>query len=244
MQYMGGKTRIAKRLSAAILENSESRKYYLEPFVGSCAVFKENVPHFEWSVAGDAQPDLIEMWNALVFDGWTPPGDLSNEEWRSLRDEQEPSALRAFAGFNCSYAGRFFEGYARDRTGKTNFADKGRRGLLLDRDAIRQGNIGRFRNWTYDRWEPRPGTVIYCDPPYAGTKTYSSKRARVPEFNHTSFWERVREWERRGCEVFISEYEAPEDFRTVYEVQKIQSTKRPEQGRDKVTEKLFRWADG
>lgn len=241
MQYMGGKTRIAKRISEAILDNSNSRKYYLEPFVGSCSVFKEVAPHFEWSVAGDAQPDLIEMWNALVFQGWEPPENLSNTEWVDLRDSS-PSALRAFAGFNCSYAGRFFEGYARDRTGKTNFAAKGRRGLLSDVERIKTANVGVFRNWTYGTWKPLPGTVIYCDPPYRGTKRYSSKRSQVPEFDHDDFWDTVRMWELHGCEVFVSEYTAPEDFQAVYEVQKIQSTKRPEQGRDTVTEKLFRWA--
>ena len=186
MQYMGGKTRIAKRIAAAILDNSESRKYYLEPFVGSCSVFKELAPHFEVSAAGDAQPDLIMMWNALVFEGWEPPEHLSNEEWIELRD-LSPSPLRAFAGFNCSYAGRFFEGYARDRTGKTNFASKGRRGLLRDVDAIRRANVRAFENWTYDKWVPLPGTVIYCDPPYAGTKRYSSKRSGILEFDHERF---------------------------------------------------------
>ena len=240
MQYMGGKTRIAKRIAAAILDNSESRKYYLEPFVGSCSVFKEIAPNFEVSAAGDAQPDLIMMWNALVFEGWEPPKHLSHEEWIELRD-LSPSPLRAFAGFNCSYAGRFFEGYARDRTGKTNFASKGRRGLLRDVEAIRRANVGAFENWIYDKWAPLPGTVIYCDPPYAGTKRYSSKRSGIPQFDHERFWAKVREWERNGCEVFVSEYTAPDDFQAVYEVEKVQSTKRPEQGRDKVTERLFRW---
>ena len=112
---------------------------------------------------------------------------------------------------------------------------------MSDRESLKRGNVGVFRNWTYSMWDPAPGTVIYCDPPYEGTKRYASKRSQVPLFDHGHFWDTVRGWELKGCEVFVSEYAAPDDFRAVYEVQKIQSTKRPEQGRDEVTEKLFRW---
>jgi len=239
MQYMGGKSKIARRLSEAILNNSESRQFYLEPFVGSAAVFVQMAPHFSWSVAGDAQPDLVMMWNALLFEGWEPPAEMPEERWRELRDA-EPSPDRAFAGFDCSFAGRFFEGYARDRTGRIDFADKGRRGLLKVRESLTSSALGRFRNWHYDQWNPVPGTVIYCDPPYAGTKRYSSKRAGVPAFDHAHFWSKCREWASAGCEVFVSEYNAPDDIECIWSVEKLQTTKRPEQGRDVAVERLFK----
>jgi len=53
------------------------------------------------------------------------------------------------------------------------------------------------------------GAVIYCDPPYQGTAEY-----KEGDFNHIEFWDWVRETSKT-YPVYISEYNAPEDFRIV-----------------------------
>ena len=115
MMYLGGKSRLAKRIGAAILENTDQRGQYIEPMIGGGSVFFELAPHFQMSYGGDVQEDLILMYQALA-DGWVPPDTVTEEEWRELRDSP-PSAMRAFAGFGCSFGGRFFEGYARGAGG-------------------------------------------------------------------------------------------------------------------------------
>ena len=101
MMYLGGKSRLAKRIGAAILENTNQRGQYIEPMIGGGSVFFELAPHFQKSFGGDIQEDLILMYRALA-DGWVPPDTVTEEEWRELRDSP-PSALRAFAGFGCSF---------------------------------------------------------------------------------------------------------------------------------------------
>ena len=91
--YLGGKSRLAKRIGAAILENTNQRCQYIEPMIGGGSVFFELAPHFQKSFGGDIQEDLILMYQALA-DGWVPPDTVTEDEWRELRDS-EPSALRA-----------------------------------------------------------------------------------------------------------------------------------------------------
>lgn len=74
--------------------------------------------------------------------------------------------------------------------------------------------------------------VVYCDPPYKGTKGYLS------EFNHEEFYDWCRSLTHP---VYISEYTMPDDFVVVDEVEVavLQSAK----GGGKVTEKLFTLKD-
>jgi DNA adenine methylase len=211
MKYMGGKSRLAKAISEVILAESPSRTFYLEPFVGGGSTFAALAPHFDWSVAGDLHPDLILMWNAVLFEGWEPPMEISEERWRELRSAP-PSAVRGFAGFCTSWGGRFFQGYARG--GTQNYAASGARSTLRKRDAMLAGNtLGVFRNQGYADWVPASGTTVYCDPPYAGTKEYTTTA-----FDHEKFWGVMDEWAGRGCHVFVSEYAAPEHWRSVWSV--------------------------
>lgn len=60
----------------------------------------------------------------------------------------------------------------------------------------------------YVDYEHREGDVVYCDPPYANTEnTYGAK------FDHDAFWEWVR---TRDYPVYVSEYNAPEDFVSIW----------------------------
>ncbi len=50
------------------------------------------------------------------------------------------------------------------------------------------------------------GSIIYCDPPYAGTAEY-----KEGSFNHIEFWEWCRKISNTN-KIYISEYNAPPDF--------------------------------
>ena len=75
------------------------------------------------------------------------------------------------------------------------------------------------------------GTVIYCDPPYAGTAGYSTG-----EFDTDKAWELYRAWADSGAHVYVSEYSGPESF--LVDVYNPQGSMGKEQ-RNRVTEKLF-----
>jgi DNA adenine methylase len=53
---------------------------------------------------------------------------------------------------------------------------------------------------------------LYCDIPYEGTKQYATSK----DFNHLEFWEWCRTMTIKGHKVFISEYNAPKDFKCVW----------------------------
>lgn len=240
MRYIGGKSKIAKPLAQAILGNSRSRKFYLEPFVGGGAVFPLIAPEFSWSVAGDMHGDLVQMWNALIFDGWEPPEFVSEDEYQSLRNA-DPSPLRGFVGFGTSFGGKWFGGYARGNAanGKArNYIDESRRSILSDiatlHDKLTPSELGRFRNQSYSEWKPLPGTVIYCDPPYANTQGYTTG-----DFDSSSFWDKCEEWSNIGCEVFVSEYSAPSGWREIWSKEHRTNLEKNGTGFHKTVERLF-----
>ena len=237
MRYVGGKSKIAKSLSEVILDRAQSRKFYLEPFVGGGSVFPQLAPHFEWSVAGDKHLDLVLMWNAVIQDGWVPPMQVSEDDYALLKTA-EPSALRGFVGMGGSFGGKWFGGYARggfnsDGSPRNHQAESAR-AVLKIQETLTRVNVGQFRNWSYGQWNPVPGTVVYCDPPYASTQGYSTGG-----FPHEEFWETVRRWSRSGCEVFVSEYSAPADFESIWSKGKRMTLTQPKQGRPVNTENLF-----
>ena len=63
-----------------------------------------------------------------------------------------------------------------------------------------------FEHSSYDALDIPLNSIVYCDSPYKGTTQYKDK------FDHEPYWEWCREQVKKGHKVFISEYNAPEDF--------------------------------
>lgn len=64
---------------------------------------------------------------------------------------------------------------------------------------------------SYADYKYREGDVVYCDPPYKNTNGYGI------EFNSDAFWE----WARtREYPVYVSEYQAPSDFVSIWRKEK------------------------
>lgn len=204
MQYMGGKAKISRRVVAAVLSDTPERSLWFEPFVGGGNVLEKAAPHFARSVAADAHPDLILMWQAAVS-GWTPP-DLTRERYAELRNE-DPSPERGFAGFGASFGGKWFGGYGvSPRDGEVWRASQ--------RSAGRQAGVFRvagsqFIHAPFGARVPPPGAVVYCDPPYMGTTGYSTGG-----FDHESFYRTLQVWASTGCYVYVSEYTVPDSVAT------------------------------
>lgn len=99
--YMGGKSRIASKIREHLISHGATR--YVEPFVGGGAVLTAVAGDFAEITANDAHEDLIDLYRALQA-GWVPPEVVTEEEFNALRSA-DPSPLRTFAGFCCSYGG-------------------------------------------------------------------------------------------------------------------------------------------
>ena len=202
MRYLGGKTKLVKHLSKAILSNTENRARYIEPFVGGGSVLTALASHFETVHASDMHPDLILMWQGLQDGSFIPPTYVTEDEYNALK-HAPPSALRGFVGFGCSFGAKWFGGYARDRT-ERNYAAESARGLAKKLPALAAVS---FKHLAYQETDVRAGDVVYCDPPYESTTGYSTGA-----FDHGAFWQQCRDWTALGATVFISEYAAPDDF--------------------------------
>ena len=65
-----------------------------------------------------------------------------------------------------------------------------------------------FTSFDYKDYQHYDGDVVYCDPPSAGVKGYDGRK-----FDHDAFWEWVR---TRDYPVYVSEYNAPDDFMNIW----------------------------
>ena len=232
MKYLGGKSKIAKRLAAAILSHAPApHQRLIEPFMGGGAMTAELAPHFAEVEASDVCLDLVLMWKELQR-GWVPPSVVSEEQYAGFR-HAEASPMRGFVGYSCSWGAKWFGGYARGdgpHGTKRNYAAESVRSLMRD--------VPRFKTAAivaqdYQQAVPRRGDVVYADPPYAQTTGYGVA------FDHVLFWATMDKWVSRGATVFVSEYRAPQHWRSVWEVTRTRDLKSKFTNAVSVTERLF-----
>lgn len=213
MQYLGGKYRIASRIAPLIVAAAEGRTRYVEPFLGGAAVFERVAPHFPDATGADVVEDLVLMWRAAI-DGWVPPSDVTEEDYARLRDA-EPSALRGFVGFGCSFGGKWFGGFARARIAGGRPAKEPTSAPGSSRSVVRTAQrIGHARivRSDYRRLDVGPDTVVYADPPYSGTTGYGASGV----FDSAEFWRVAEGWAASGAAVLVSEQSAPSPWESVW----------------------------
>ena len=107
----------------------------------------------------------------------------------------ENPALTGFVGFGCSFGGKWWGGYAKDKRGD-DYCGQAKRGLLKDFPGVRSAT---FTCLDYHDVEIPDGAVVYCDPPYVNTTGYT-----VGQFDTNEFWNYMRQLSKR-CDVYISE---------------------------------------
>ena len=122
--------------------------------------------------------------------------------------------------------------YRRDKEGKRDYAAEAYRNVVKQTPKLYGAY---FRLASFDKLEIPRESIIYCDPPYEGTAKY---KGNDTELDHVAFWQWCREKKAEGHTIFISEYNAPEDFRCVWE-KEVNSSLTKNTGAKKATEKLF-----
>lgn len=236
MKYMGSKVRFIKQILPIILKDRSEQQCYVEPFAGG---MNSIAPVTGYRIANDNNEYLIAMWNALLS-GWVPPV-VEKEVYNSVKMYKElySPELVGWVGFNCSYSGKWFAGFA----GKT----KTKIGTVRDYQAEALRNVqGQcsllkgvvFSCCSYDTLLLPPNSIIYCDPPYYGTTSYNNIT-----FDYDAFWEWCRNKSKDGHSVFVSEYNAPDDFECLWQSVATSSlSANGRYGRSKISvEKLFRY---
>lgn len=179
----------------------------------------------------DKHPYLITMYKELQS-GWMPPAELSKEEYDYIRNNPDKNPhLTGFIGFGCSFAGKWFGGYAKDNSGR-NYCLNAHNSILKKMKTMKDTY---FDCKDYRELNPK-GCVVYCDPPYAGTTQYSKQL--VGDFNTEEFWDTMREWSKDNI-VLISEYNAPNDFEVVWQQEVKLDIRDKNNQKQKRIEKLF-----
>jgi DNA adenine methylase len=181
--------------------------------------------------ASDFNEYLIELYKALQND-CELPDSISEKEYKYIKENKdENKPLTAFVGFGCSFAAKWFGGYARDgRKKDRDYAYTAKHGLIKKMQTMK--NI-KFQCIDYKKLEPH-GMLIYCDPPYNNTTCPYG----LPVFNTDDFWNTMRKWSADN-DVYISEYNAPEDFICALEIQTRTDIRNKENKMDARVEKLF-----
>lgn len=235
MRYVGSKAKLIKRIAPLI--TAIDGQVYCEPFCGGLNSFSKIAPRYSFSLAVDSHPDLIAMWTA-IWNGWTPPTELSATEYAALKNAP-PSPLRGFAGFGCSFGGKWFGGLAKGGVNAggvpRNHVAESSRAAVARIAELASSNVS-FARADYREITPGPGWVVYCDPPYRATLGYGS------EFDSDQFWSVVGAWHEKGATVFVSEYSAPPDWRCIAEFPHRMSVALAGDRRE-TTERLFtKWS--
>lgn len=92
-----------------------------------------------------------------------------------------------------------------------------------------------LQNKEYNKLCIPPQSIVYCDPPYFGTTDYKDK------FDHSIFWDWVRALANDGHKVYVSEYQAPNDFKCIWskEIKSSLSANGKTGGSKRSVERLF-----
>jgi DNA adenine methylase len=250
MRYMGSKRRIAEEILPIILKGRKANQWFVEPFCGGCNI-TERVDGKR--LANDIQPELVAMYQALQK-GWKPPKLITEQEYNYYKKNKTiDPALRGYAGFTHSFGGEFFGTYRRHNDKrikaykvyekgspkmKSNYANMNYVGEVAYREALRLTPLikdVKFVCGPYYEIDVPAKSIVYCDPPYESTRGYDS----IGRFPHANFWQWCRNLKEEGHTIFISEYNAPVDFKCVWEKEVQNHLSSFGDKRKLATEKLF-----
>ena len=232
MKYMGSKARIAKHILPIILADRKEGQWYVEPFVGGANLIDKVDGN---RIGSDVNHYLIATHKKLQA-GWLPPKQITPDEFKEMKEHpgNYPDYLVGYVGFQLSYGAMWFGSYRRDNTEKRNYS------LEAYNNAAKQApNLCgiKFQCCSYYDLSIHEKSIIYCDPPYENTAKYKAVKG---DFDHFSFWHWCRDKAEQGHTVFVSEYNAPDDFECVWQ-KEIVSSLAKNTGAKKGIEKLFKY---
>ena len=233
MKYMGSKARIAKHILPIMLEEAEKKGItkWVEPFVGGANMI-DKVPDTFERIGYDLNDHVIHALIDIRDNASGLPDAVSEEYFISLRDTP-PNKITSWVRCACAYGGRFGNGYARQGSNpryKKTSAQEGFNNAQKQSPKIQnvQFICDSYENLSFEN------TLIYCDPPYQGTSGY-----KTGAFDHDKFFDWCREQAKKNI-VFVSEYNAPEDFECVWQGEIKTNFASNRKAATKAVEKLFR----
>lgn len=202
MQYFGGKAKIAKELSGVLSSYLIGNdKPFIDAFCGSCNIISK-IDSNRIRIANDKHKELIAMWQWVKEMGVDRlPTDVSKELYYYIKTSTtSPDWLKGFVGFGCSFAGKWWGGYATSDNKERNYAMNAINTIAKKLKGL--NNVTFVCGDYFDIVIPSVPSIIYCDIPYKNTTGYSNGT-----FNHEAFYQWTYSMKALGHIVLVSEYE-------------------------------------
>lgn len=225
-----------KELLPIIMEGTNNDTVFIDAFCGGCNVLS-TIP-LKNKIGIDNNIFIYYLWKNLsnkdmiintLHDLPKNCNELTQEMYNHMKELSKSTDINNFdvplhtigyVGSACSYGGAWFNGYAKFNKNKNeDHIKEAYNGLynqlynfkhLFKTEFICMEYNNPYIYYDYDK----TNTIIYCDPPYEGTKQYNN------EFNSTEFWEWARTMSKEGWKIYISEYNAPNDFKCIWQSSK------------------------
>lgn len=148
MQYMGGKSRIARYIAEIINNTLNGGACFVSLFCGSCSV-ESKVTGYDRIILNDKHKYLIAMLRGVQA-GYELPETITEEQYKAIRaDKDADPVLAGFVGFGCSFGGKWFGGYARNKGGTNYAAQNSRNGIGIEINAeyepLIKARIGEYK---------------------------------------------------------------------------------------------------
>lgn len=234
MKYQGNKQRYVKHILPIMLAERKPKQAWVEPFCGSCSVL-QNVKG--WRIANDKNKYLIAMWNALCKHDAKYPLHIERDFYKDVRnsynrkDGRYSDGVIGWVGFMGSFNGRFFDGgYSGHDVKGRDYIGENIRNTMAQVPYLKGV---KFTSHEYYDVDYPTNSLIYCDPPYKNTKQYATSK----DFDHEKFYVWCRWMSSLGYKIFVSEYEMPDDFKCVWQMD-VKTAQNPHKTK-LATEKLF-----
>ncbi len=233
MKYLGSKNRIAKHILPIMLKEANERGIttWVEPFVGGANMI-DKVPSNCQRIRIDYNAHTIEALIAIRDLVDELPYSLTEEEYKSLKGS-EPEPIKSWLRFVASFGGKFENGYAREKgSDETTFIGYGKRSAQKQSPNLQGVEL---ICGSYDDYSDFENCLLFLDPPYFQTTSY-----KTGAFDHPKFWDWCRKMSEKNS-VFISEYQAPDDFECVWQGEvKTNFASQRSEATHKAVEKLFK----
>lgn len=229
MKYMGSKNRIAKHILPIMLAERKPEQWWVEPFVGGGNMIDKVEGK---RIGADISPYVIDALIAIRDCALDLPKDnkeFTEEDYKELR-KNDNYKYKGYAGFAFSYGAKWLGGWSRNALNRDYVSCSYRN--AINQSPLLQGV--KLVNEHYENLQIPENSLIYCDPPYEGVTKYKNG------INHADFWQWCRDKVKEGHTVFVSEYNAPDDFECIWQKEIVSSLTKDTRCK-RAVEKLFRY---
>ena len=233
MKYMGSKAKHAKEILPIILKDRKPEQWYVEPFVGGGNIIDKVSGHRLGADSNEFVICALETIRDKIDLIPKSENCFNIHDYKSIRSSNpRENPLTGYAAFALSFGGKFFGGWCRGKSSdgkQRDYVNEQYRAAKKQSPLL--GGVDLICCKYQDLIIP-PNSLIYCDPPYDGATGYKDR------FDSAAFWQWCRDKKAEGHTIFVSEYEAPEDFVCVWE-KKVSSSLTKDTGSKKAIERLF-----